>query len=339
VVEIERTVPLLATRDLILFPRMLTSVFVARDKSVRALEQAHLTGLPLVVSVQKVPTVEEPTEDDIRRVGTLAKVVQLSRLSDGTVKALVEGQTRVEIESFTAVSPHFSVRYRPLEDRRPRDRVRLRALMDSVAREFGLYVEQSPQLPEEAETALEPITDPVQMIDAVAPYLDIAPDRRQDLLEGRDVQKRLMLLLEILIQENEFLAIEQDIADRVQENLERHQRKVFLRERLRVLRDELGDEADEESEEGQYLRPSWPWSRRTWITRSASRGASCPGRPFPTWRLWRGCWTRPTTVWRMSRTASSSISRSRGCGGGFLPTPPCAWWGRPVWARHRWPWP
>jgi ATP-dependent Lon protease len=254
VIDPERTVPLLATRDLILFPHMLTPIFVGRDKSVRALEQAHLMGEQLILSVQKVPSVEEPTEDDIERVGTLAKVVQLNRLPDGTVKALVEGQSRVAIESFTSVSPLFSVRYRVLHARRPRNRGRVRALVDSVAREFALYVSESPQLPEEAETALDSVLDPETVVDIVSAHLAIAPDRKQELLRGEDVEKRLMLLLETLIQENEFLAIEQDIADRVHENLERHQRKIFLRERLRVLRDELGEEADEESEQGQYAK-------------------------------------------------------------------------------------
>ncbi|MCL5942769.1 MAG: endopeptidase La [Actinobacteria bacterium] len=250
----QRTLPLLATRDLILFPKMLTPIFVGREKSVRALELAHQSGGPLILSVQKLPTLEDPGEDDIERVGTLAKVVQLSRLPDGTVKALVEGRSRVTIEAFTSVSPLFSVSYRPLRGRAPKNMARVRALMDSVAREFTLYVSQSPQLPEEAETAIDAVTNPEDLVDTVAALLAISPDRKQDLLEGEDVEARLMMLLEILIQENEFLAIEQDIADRVHENLERHQRRVFLRERLRVLRDELGEEEDEESEQGRYLK-------------------------------------------------------------------------------------
>lgn len=250
--DTERTLPLLATRDLILFPHMLTPIFVGRDKSVRALDQAYQSGGSLVLSVQKVPSMEEPTEDDIERIGTLAKVVQLNRLPDGTVKALVEGQARVSIESFASVSPLFKVNFRTLRARRPRNRARVRALVDSVSREFDLYVSESPQLPEEAETALDAVVDPETVVDVVAAHLAIAPDRKQELLKGEDVEKRLVLLLELLIQENEFLAIEQDIADRVRDNFERHQRKTFLRERLRVLRDELGEEADEGGEQGEY---------------------------------------------------------------------------------------
>lgn len=252
--DAERTLPLLATRDLILFPKMLTPIFVGREKSVRALEQAHQSGSPLILSAQKQASVEDPNEEDIARVGTLAKVVQFFRLPDGTVKALLEGQARVKIERFASSSPHFSVQYRPLEARSPESWGRSRALMDSVAREFAVYVNQSPELPEEAETILEGLSDPGDMVDIVASHLMIAPDRKQALLEGEEVEDRLLTLLETMMEENEFLAIEHDIADRVHDNIERHQRKVFLRERLRVLREELGEEADEDSEQGKYLK-------------------------------------------------------------------------------------
>jgi ATP-dependent Lon protease len=254
VAEAERTLPLLATRDLILFPKMLTPLFVGREKSVRALEQAHLRGTSLILSVQKQSGVEDPGEEDIARVGTLAKVVQFLRLPDGTVKAIVEGQARVAIERFAARDPHFSVEYRPLRPGQPKSWARIRALMESVSREFAVYVNQSPELPEEAETALEDVGDPGDMVDIVASHLLLAPDRKQALLEGEDVEERLLTLLETLMEENEFLAIEHDIADRVHDNIERHQRKLFLRERLKVLREELGEEADEDSEQGKYLK-------------------------------------------------------------------------------------
>jgi len=253
-VEQRRTLPLLATRDLIVFPRMLTPIFEVRERAVRALEQSYSAGAPLILSVQKVGGVEDPSADDISVVGTLCKVVQLHRLADGTIKAVIEGQQRVEIESFAAETPMFTVSYRELRTRPSTNWSRTRALVDSVAREFAVYVAQSPQLPEEAETALDDVTDPESVVDIVAPHLDIAPDRKQALLEGEDPEERLLRLLEVLIQENEFLAIENEIADQVHENLERHQRKVFLRERLRILREELGEEDDEESEQGEYSK-------------------------------------------------------------------------------------
>ena len=132
--ESQRTVPLLATRDLVLFPGVLAPIFVERDKGVRALEQAHQSGGLLIMAAQKSAVTDDPGPEDINRVGPLAKVVQLSRLSDGTLKALVEGQERVTVDSFTSLSPVFTVSYSTVTSRPPAKRPRLQALMDSVAR-------------------------------------------------------------------------------------------------------------------------------------------------------------------------------------------------------------
>ncbi|MGI5940091.1 MAG: S16 family serine protease [Thermoleophilia bacterium] len=253
-VETWRTAPLLATRDLVLFPGMLAPIFVEREKGVRALEQTSQSEGLLIMAVQRSAVVDDPGPEEVHLVGTLAKVVQFSRLSDGTIKALIEGLERVSVDGFDEVGSYFLARYHMLpagpmgEERRPR------ALMDSVAREFANYVGQSPQLPEEAETALEAVTDPHMMVDIVAANLMIGPDRKQELLEGEDPEARLLLLLETLIQENEFIALENEIAERVHDSFERQQRRVFLHERLKVLQEELGEEGEEESDRGAYAK-------------------------------------------------------------------------------------
>ncbi len=252
--ETQATAPLLATRDLVLFPGMLAPIFVERDKGVRALEHAYQTGELLVMAAQRSAVVDDPGPEDIYRVGTLAKVVQFSRLSDGTIKALIEGRARVTIDEFVSVQPLFVAAIHPLRSKPLGSKPRPRALMDSVAREFAGYVGQSPQLPEEAETALETVQDPEKMVDIVAANLLIGPDRKQELLEGDDAEKRLLLLLETLIQDNEFIALENEIAERVHDNFERQQRRIFLHERLKVLQEELGEEGEEESERGTYMK-------------------------------------------------------------------------------------
>lgn len=253
-VESRLAVPLLVTRDLVLFPGMIAPLFVEREKGVRALEQAQQYDGLLVVAAQRLPSTDDPEPSDIYTVGTLAKVVQSSRLADGTMKALIEGRQRVSIEGYEAVSPLFMVRYALVETKPVKKKARLRALMDSVAREFASYVGQMPQLPEEAETALERVSTPEEVVDVVAANLLIAPDRKQGLLEGDDPEARLLLLLETLIQENEFIALENEISERVHDSFERQQRKVFLHERLRVLQEELGEEGDGETERGAYLK-------------------------------------------------------------------------------------
>ncbi len=206
------------------------------------------------MAAQRSAATDDPEPEDIYPVGTLAKVVQFSRLSDGTLKALIEGRERVTIDSFQATAPLFTVRYTPLESKTPAKWPRMRALMDSVAREFANYVGQTPQLPEEAETALETVTDPESMVNVIASNLMIGPDRKQELLEGDEPEARLLLLLETLIQENEFIALENEISERVHDSFERQQRRVFLHERLKVLQEELGEEGEEDSERGAYLK-------------------------------------------------------------------------------------
>jgi ATP-dependent Lon protease len=233
---------------------MLAPIFVERDKGVRALEQTAQSGGLLVMAAQRSAGTDEPEPEDIHQIGTLAKVVQFSRLSDGTLKALIEGRERVTIDSYQATAPLFTVRYTPIESKTPGKWPRMRALMDSVAREFANYVGQTPQLPEEAETALETVTDPESMVNVIASNLMIGPDRKQELLEGDEPEARLLLLLETLIQENEFIALENEISERVHDSFERQQRRVFLHERLKVLQEELGEEGEEDTERGAYLK-------------------------------------------------------------------------------------
>ncbi len=253
-VDAQRAVPLLATRDLVLFPGTLAPIFVEREKGVRALEQTQQSGGLLVMTAQRSPATDDPGPDELHSVGTLAKVVQLSRLADGTLKALVEGRERVAIEAFDSVTPVFLVRYSALAGKTVAIEPRLRALMDSVTREFAAYVGQTPQLPEEAELALESVTDPEEMVNVVAANLIIGPDRKQELLEGDEPEARLVRLLETLIHENEFIALENEISERVHDSFERQQRRVFLTERIKVLQDELGEEGEEVSEKGAYLK-------------------------------------------------------------------------------------
>ena len=253
-VDTQRAVPLLATRDLVLFPGMLAPIFVERDKGVRALEHTQQSRGIFIMAAQRSAVIDDPEPDDIYTVGTLAKVVQFSRLADGTLKALIEGRERVAIDSFETTAPFFTVQYHPMPGNSAVGRSRLRALMDSVAREFAGYVGQTPQLPEEAEMALEVVTDPEEMVNVVASNLMIGPDRKQELLEGDEPEARLLLLLETLIQENEFIALENEISERVHDSFERQQRRVFLHERLKVLQEELGEEGEGDSERGAYLK-------------------------------------------------------------------------------------
>ncbi len=234
---------------------MVTPIFVGREKSIKALEQAFADNTPIILSTQKEPGIEDPTSKDIVRVGTIAKVVQLYRLPDGTIKALVEGQQRVRIERFTATTPHFQVSYSLLETMKPEMAAeRIDALSRAVIREFIRYVDSSPGMPDEIGHIVGAVNEPGELADAVSAHLLIPFERKQELLEISNTEECLGAVLQILVEENAVLDIERDLNDKVQEKIENTQRQIFLHEKLKVIRDELVDstEAEDESVQEYY---------------------------------------------------------------------------------------
>lgn len=232
---------------------MVAPIFVGREKSVQAIEQAFVAKGPVVLSSQREPTVEDPAPDDILPVGTVATVVQLFRLPDGSVKALVEGQERVRIERFTRVAPHFVVDVVPLE---PTDCSlrRCRSLARRVVGEFIEYVQTNPQVADEVQYVIANAEQPDEIADLVAAHLLIPYAEKQRLLEIGSTEERLRLLLETLTEENAVLGLEQELAEKVHERIERVQRQIFLHEKMRVIRDELEEVGDEAADEaGVYL--------------------------------------------------------------------------------------
>jgi ATP-dependent Lon protease len=246
--------PLLPTRELVVFPKMVAPIYVGRDKSVKAIERAFSEKTPIILSAQRQPSVEDPGADDIMPIGTRSMVLQLFKLPDGTVKALVEGQERVRIERYESTSPHFVVSFTPL--RSPdRDLVRCRSLARRVTSEFATYVELNPQVADEVQYIVSQAEDPEAVADIVAAHLQIASEEKQALLGMESTQERLIALIEALAEETAVLGIEQDIMNRVQQRIESAQRQLFLHEKMKVIRDEI-EEAGEAPDEdlAEYAR-------------------------------------------------------------------------------------
>jgi len=243
--------PLLPTRELIVFPKMVAPLFVGREKSIQAIEAAFNEKTPLILSSQREASVEDPGADDIMPVGTRVSVLQLFKLPDGSVKALVEGQERVRIVRFESTSPFFLVSSTPLA---PPDRalVRCRSLARRVAVEFAGYVQLNPQLADELQYVVSQTHDPEEIADVVAAHLQIDTAEKQALLEMESTQERLLALIEALAEENAVLGMEHEIVSKVQQRIESAQRQLFLHEKLRVVRDEIeeaGESPDEETAE------------------------------------------------------------------------------------------
>jgi len=248
------TLPLLPTRELVLFPKMVAPVFVGRGKSISAIEQAFTDDTPLIMSAQRESGVEEPGADDIRRIGVRAKVLQLFRLPDGSVKAIVEGEARVRVSRYAATEPHFVVEYETLASP-DADAARSRSLARRVTGEFVTYVQLHPQLADEAQFVVQQAADPDELADVVAAHLQIESGEKQALLEIIGTRERLLALLESLAEENAVLGIEHDIGLKVQQRIEGAQRRLLLHEKLEVLRAEIEETGESPDDDvAEYAR-------------------------------------------------------------------------------------
>ncbi|NLE21320.1 MAG: endopeptidase La [Actinobacteria bacterium] len=239
--------PLLPTREIVLFPRMVAPLFVGREKSVSAIETAFAAQSPLILCAQREAAVEDPSLDDLRPMGVRARVLQLYKLPDGSVKALVEGDERVRTERVVASEPHLVIEYTAVESP-DADTARARSLARRVTDEFARYVHLHPGLADEAQFVVQQAGDTDQLADIVAAHLQTEAAEKQALLEIVSTQERLLALLESLVEENAVLGVEQELALKVQERIEGAQRQMLLQEKLRVLRDEI-EEAGEEPDE------------------------------------------------------------------------------------------
>ena len=256
----------MATRELVVFPKMVAPVFAGRPRSVAALEQAAADETPLIMCSQREASVEDPGPADVRPMGVLARVLQLFKLPDGSVKALIEGDVRVRTVEYLQSDPWFQVEYETVTSP-DRTSARCRSLARRVTAEFTTYVLLHPQLPEEAQFVVQQAADPDELADIVAAHVQIETAEKQALLEIVGTEDRLTAVLESLAEENAVLRIEQDIGLKVQERIEGAQRQLLLQEKLRVLRDEIeeaGETADDDV--GDYAR------------RLAARALSAPAR-------------------------------------------------------------
>jgi ATP-dependent Lon protease len=243
----EAALPLLPTRELVLFPKMVAPIFVGRGKSISAIEAAYGGQTPLILCSQREAALEDPSFDDLRTIGVRARVLQLFKLPDGSVKALVEGDERVRAERVVTSEPHFVVEYAPVGSV-DAGTARSRSLARRVTDEFVRYVQLHPQLADEAQFVVQQAGDPDELADIVAAHLQTGAGEKQALLEILSTQERLLALLESLAEENAVLGIEQEIGFKVQQRIEGAQRQLLLHEKLRVLRDEI-EEAGESGDE------------------------------------------------------------------------------------------
>ena len=239
--------PVLPLRDIVVFPHMIVPLFVGRDKSVRALEEVMSDDKQILLSSQIDPSDDDPDTDGIFRTGVLANVLQLLKLPDGTVKVLVEGQSRVTITDFLDNDDYFEARAELLEESMG-DEKAIEALLRSVAEEFERYAKVKKNVPEEALAAVSEANEPAKLVDLVAGHLGIEVEQKQDLLETLTVSERLEKVYGLMQGEMSVLQVEKKIKTRVKSQMERTQREYYLNEQMKAIQQELGDGEDGKNE-------------------------------------------------------------------------------------------
>lgn len=237
--------PVLPLRDIVVFPHMIVPLFVGREKSVKALEEVMKNDRQILLSSQIDPSVDEPQEDGIYKVGVLANVLQLLKLPDGTVKVLVEGGTRVKIISFLENNNFFEATASEIRELSG-DETATSVLLRSVAEEFSRYAKAKKNIPDEALNSIAEATDANKLADLVAGHLGLEIDQKQDLLETLSISERLEKVYGLMQGEMSVLKVEKKIKSRVKNQMERTQREYYLNEQMKAIQKELGD-----GEEGQ----------------------------------------------------------------------------------------
>jgi len=244
--------PLLPLRDMVIFPRMVTPLFVGRDRSMEAIEVANARGEPLITVAQRDSDITEPGPEDLFTFGTEVDIGRTLRMPDGTISILTQGLQRVQIVEYVHLEPYIRVRALPIHE--PADEAPLtEALMRAVLALFEKVVQLNRNLPEDVYVFAMNVDEPGWLADLMAQALDLEVAERQDVLETLDTAARLQCVSVLLAKELDVLELEDHIHSQVQQELDKSQREYFLREQMKVIQSELG-ETDIYTQEVNELR-------------------------------------------------------------------------------------
>ncbi len=237
----------LPLRDVVIFPGMVVPLFVGREKSVLALESAMKSNQPVVLVAQKLPEIDEPTIDDIYEIGTLSSILQMVKLQDGTHKVLIEGKSRVRIQSLEDTE-YFKAHYTELKTMGSVDDAEEKAMKRALKDRFKDYVRKHKKIPKEIISNITSIEDVGKLTDTISAHLVIKHQDKQNLLEILDENQRLENILAMIEAELELIVMEKKIRGRVKGQIEKNQREYYLNEQIKAIKKELTDIDDSHSE-------------------------------------------------------------------------------------------
>jgi len=243
--------PLIPLRDLIIFPNLVVPLFVGRERSINALEEAMRTDHIVALVTQKTAETQNPGPEDLYEIGCVVTILQELKLPDGTAKALVEGQQRFRIVEFIEMDPYMKVRVELIDEAEEAD-VETQALMRTLLADFEHASELGKPIPREVLVAASGIEEPGRLADFVAFHLALKVEEKQAILEAVEAKKRLQKTAGFLRKEIEILEIGSKIQNRVKEQMSKTQREYFLREQMKAIQQELGQYDEVQAEMDEY---------------------------------------------------------------------------------------
>ena len=246
-------IPVLALRDVVVYPQMVIPLFVGREKSIRCLDIAMDNDKQIFLVAQKDASVDDPSEEDVYLTGTVATILQMLKLPDGTVKVLVEGVQRAEIKQFVQTSEYFTADIEFLTPIASAE-VESEVLVRSAISQFEGYVKLNKKIPPEVLTSVSGIDDPEQLADTMAAHMPLKLLDKQKVLEINDVAERLEYLMALMEGEIDLLQVEKKIRTRVKKQMEKSQREYYLNEQMKAIQKELGEMDDVPDEAEQMAK-------------------------------------------------------------------------------------
>lgn len=249
--DLQDLYPVLPLRDVVVYPHMVIPLFVGRDKSIDAIDAAMSEDKQVLLVAQKEADKDNPEFEDLYQAGTIANILQLLKLPDGTVKVLVEGETRCKVVGFHEHNGYFVANVDKLNDQLEISEQEQEVLQRTVINSFDNYVKLNNKIPPEVLSSLNGIDDPSRLADTIAAHMSLKIDEKQSILEIQDVAERLEALMSLMESENDLLEMEKKIRGRVKKQMEKNQREYYLNEQMKAIQKELGemDDAANEIEE------------------------------------------------------------------------------------------
>ncbi|MDR5858425.1 endopeptidase La [Halomonas eurihalina] len=246
------SLPLLPLRDVVVYPQMVIPLFVGREKSIQALETAMEADKRVLLVAQREASKDDPDNEDLFSIGTVAEIMQLLKLPDGTVKVLIEGESRADIRDIQAVDEGYSRAEVVLRESEPLTEREQDSLVRVLLNQFEQYVKMSKKVPNEVLNSLSGIEDPSRLVDTICAHLSLKIDDKQQLLEMDRVRDRVEHLMALIESEIDLLQVEKRIRSRVKDQMEKSQREYYLNEQMKAIQKEMGELENVPNEADKY---------------------------------------------------------------------------------------